>query len=149
MWSSRPFADPTPFISGPRTALSSWFSFTWGREIWFTVPTLDVPAGNSTAKGSMFAHSGFRADSGRTPGGFRSGSAALDRRAQPLQRLCHSLLELVGVLVGPAQEQRREHPAQHREPPRHRAALDHPGAGAVPGQLVDPARAARAGVPCQ
>src|SRR3954452_2264002 len=67
MWSSRPFTDPPPFISGPRTALVSWDSFTWGREIWFTSLTLDVPTRKSTGKGAMFAHSGFWEDSGQNP----------------------------------------------------------------------------------
>src|SRR4051794_3454210 len=73
MWSSRPFAEPAPFISGPRTALLSGDSFTWGREIWFTSLTLDVPTRKSTGKGTMFAHSGFQARPGEI-------SSAIDPR---------------------------------------------------------------------
>src|SRR3954451_15427765 len=146
MWSSRPFAEPTPFISGPRTALLSWDSFTWGREIWFTSLTLDVGTRKSTGKGAMFAHSGFWADPGQISGRSRDLSA-LDRRAQPSQRLGHSPLQLVGMVVGPTEEQRREGPGEQGEAVGHGAPLDHPRAEPLGRELVDPASTTRAGVP--
>src|SRR3954454_21117795 len=96
MWSSRPFADPAPFIRGSSV-----------REISFTSPTLDVPGVKSIPKGAMFAHSGFPA---------RARSSGLERGLEPGEGLGHSSLELVGVLVGPTERERGEDLAQHGEP---------------------------------